>query len=49
MSEKSSAQIKLHKWKLMHDESYMSPLEAQDILKSLKKLHNLTNMDLAML
>lgn len=49
MSEKSKAQIKLYRWKLMHDESYMSPLEAQDILKSLKKLHNLTNMDLAML
>lgn len=49
MAEKSNAQIKLHKWKLMHDESYMSPTEAQDILKSLKKLHNLTNMDLAML
>ena len=49
MTEKSEAQIKLHKWKLMRDESYMSPLEAQDILKSLKKLHNLTNMDLAML
>ena len=49
MSEKSSAQIKLYKRKLLHDESYMSPLEAQDILKSLKKLHNLTNMDLAML
>ena len=49
MSEKSKAQLKLYRWKLMHDESYMSPLEAQDILKSLKKLHNLTNMDLAML
>ena len=49
MSEKSKAQIKLYRWKLLHDESYMSALEAQDILKSLKKLHNLTNMDLAML
>lgn len=49
MAEKSSAQIKLYRRRLMHDESYMSPLEAQDILKSLKKLHNLTNMDLAML
>lgn len=49
MSEKSKAQIKLYRWRLLHDESYMSPLEAQDILKSLKKLHNLTNMDLAML
>lgn len=49
MSKSSPAQIKLHKRKLMHDESYMSSLEAQDILKSLKKLHNLTNMDLAML
>ena len=49
MSEKSKAQIKLYRWKLLHDESYMSSAEAQDILKSLKKLHNLTNMDLAML
>jgi hypothetical protein len=49
MSEKSKAQLKLYKWRLMHDESYMSPLEAQAILKSLKKLNNLTNMDLAML
>ena len=49
MSEKSKAQIKLYKRRLLHDESYMSPIEAQDILKSLKKLHNLTNMDLAML
>ena len=49
MSEKSKAQINLYKWRLLHDESYMSSLEAQDILKSLKKLHNLTVMDLAML
>lgn len=49
MSAASEAQIKLHKWKLMHDDSYMSPAEAQDILKSLKKLHNLTVMDLALL
>lgn len=49
MSGKSKAQIKLYRWRLLHDDSYMSPLEAQAILKSLKKLNNLTVMDLAML